>query len=1100
MISKLRPSNFPVLLGLVFVAILAATATSYGQLTNATLVGSVQDSSGGTLAGATVTARNLGTNQTRTDTTDTDGLFRIPDLPPGTYDVRVEKAGFKTSLTSQVTLHVGETTRIQVTLQVGTVQETVEVSDRPLLVNTEEAGITHVVEQKQVEELPLIKRNIYQLPVLEPGTAPARVQIPTYYNNSSYDLGFVTYGKRIRSTNFLLDGAPNSDNGLGGVPAIAPILDAVQEFQVSTSSLGREYGRNFGAVINVATKSGTNKIHGSAWEFHRNKAMNAGNFFDPVDPVTGEKHASALIQNQFGGTLGGPIRKDKTFWFLAYEGFRERRGVTRKVQVESPELRAWVAANLPNSVANYLFQNFPAPALVPGAPVFSQNIQFDGSPDYGTAVGQKTNSTTTDQYMLRLDNLFRGGNDRLFVRWSGHYPRTTGVGELTTIGGLGRMLRGFSRPLDGFIGSLAVGETHLFGNNILNDFRFGWLRNRAFTDGAPNNVPQFLLDDFTLGFGADFFLPINMLDNQVDFRDTVIINRGRHALKFGGQFSKEFEHGAFDALGRGMYEFASLSDFVNDLPYLQAQQLDPTTGQSIVNNPNEYRNFRRTDFSWFVQDDWKVRKNLTINLGLRHEIFGVIHEADGKQGGIILGAGATLLDKFINIPTFGKLPEMYKPYYKNFAPSIGMAWDPFGNGKLSVRGGFSMNFDRMHNDLLSEPARFSPPYSAFAVAIPPFGLGADIPYTVADVIQYPPTPNPGCAGGFDPVGLVGSGFCILFPYLIDPNLKTPYVEEWSLNIQYQLAPDWLVEVGYAGNEGHRLAFTNNPNRVAGGYQGIPYNLPDPFLAWVSYLSTDTNSNFHGATFQLKKHFSHGYLLQASYTYGKSMDIQDDAFAGDFANAGTGYFGTLDANNRHLDYGRSSFDMRHRITLNAVWNIGKMSNRSTAVRALLGDWQLNAIFSYESGRPFTVYNDAFVQTADYNADGGGGTQATGYDRPDTPSFGNSIGCPGPKQFADGIFTSPAVFPVPAFATNGNLGRNTYCGPDYKALDFSLSRNFAFKVLGEAGQIQFRAEAFNLTNRANMYLPVSDLAGDPLTFGKSTQAFTPRELQLGLKFVW
>ncbi len=1103
-----RTRCFGSVLAVVFLALLLGAVPSAAQLTTGTLVGTVQDPSGGSVAGATVTARNLGTNATRTDVTGAEGLFRLTDLQPGTYEVKAEKAGFKTTVTSNVTLHVGETSRVDMLLQVGLVEQKVEVDASAVTVNTEESRITHIVEQTQLEELPLIKRNIYQLPVLEPGTAPSRVSIPTYYNNSSYDLGFVTYGKRIRSTNFLLDGAPNSDNGLGGVPAIAPILDAVQEFQVSTSNMGREYGRNFGAVINVATKSGTNDIHGGVWEFHRNKAMNAGNFFDPVDPLTGEKHGSALIQNQFGGTLGGPIRKDKTFWFLAYEGFRERRGVTRKVQVETPQLRAWVHANLPGTVSDYLFQNFPGPDLVPGDPVYTQDIQGLGSPDYGTAVGQKTNSTTTDQYMLRLDNLFHDGNDRLFVRWSGHYPRTTGVGELTTIGGLGRMLRGFSRPLDGFIGSLAVGETHVFGHNLVNDFRFGWLRNRAFTDAYPENVPQFLLDDFTLGFGSDFFIPINMLDNQADFRDTVILNRGRHAFKFGGQWSKEFEHGAFDALGRGMYEFASLSDFVNNSPYLQAQQLDPTTGQSIVGSPNEYRDFRRTDFSWFVQDDWKIRKNLTLNLGLRHEIFGVIHEANGKQGGIVFNGGTTLLDKFFNIPTFGQLGEMYKPYYKNFAPAIGLAWDPFVNGKMSVRTGFSMNYDRMHNDLLSEPARFSPPYSAFVVAIPdaPFFLGAAIPYTVADVIQYPPTANPGCAGGFIPQGLVGTTAtpCILFPYLIDPNLKTPYVEEWNLNIQYQLAPDWLVEVGYAGNEGHRLAFTNDPNRVAGGYPPTgPFTRPDPYLGWASYLSTDTNSNYHGATFQIKKHFSHGYLLQASYTYGKSMDIQDDAFAGDFANAGTGYFGTLDANNRHLDYGRSSFDIRHRIALNAVWNIGKMSKRSAAVRAAFSEWQLNTIISYEAGRPFTVYNDAFVPQADYNADGGGGTQATGYDRPNTPAFGNTIGCSTPKQFADGIFASTAVFPTPdpfSAPANGNLGRNTFCGPDYKEVDLSLSRNFAFKFLGEGGQIQFRAEAFNLTNRSNMFLPVSDLAGDPLSFGKSTQAFNPRELQLGLKIVW
>src|SRR5581483_901576 len=476
------------------------------------------------------------------------------------------------------------------------------------------------------------------------------------------------------------------------------------------------------------TKSGTNLIHGGVWEFHRNAAVNASNFFDPGRP-------SALIQNQFGGTLGGPIRKDKTFWFIAYEGFRERRGFVRKVQVETPELRAWVAANRPGSVADYIFKNFPGPtptagttvdigtpapagagpfAFTPCDPTIPPPNGCDGIPDVGIAVGQKVNSTTTDQYSMRFDNLFREGNDRLFVRWAGDYPRNTGVGEVTTIGGLGRLLRGFRRPLDGFIGNLAVGETHIFGHNLVNDFRFGLLHNHAFTAAVPNDIPNFVLDDFTLGFGSDFFIPINLTDNEYNFRNTVIWDHGRHGIKFGAEFSYQKEHGFFDATARGFYEFASILDLANDAPYLQLQHIDPETGQSIVNSPNHIRNFRRRDFAWFVQDDWKIRKNLTLNLGVRHEIFGVLKETDGKQGGIVLGSGPTFFNQFVNAQ-FGALKELYQPYYKNFAPAIGLAWDPFSNGKFSVRSGFAINYDRLHNDLLTEPARFSPPFGAFAV-------------------------------------------------------------------------------------------------------------------------------------------------------------------------------------------------------------------------------------------------------------------------------------------------------------------------------------------------------------------------------------------------
>jgi carboxypeptidase family protein/TonB-dependent receptor-like protein len=1127
MICKLRPSKFPILLGFLLASILITAGTSYGQLMNATLVGSVQDSSGATLPGAPVTVRNLGTNQTRTDTTDADGFFRIPDLPPGTYEVRIEKTGFKTSLTSKVTLHVGETSRIQVTLQVGTLQETVEVSNRPLLVNTEEAGVTNIVEQEQVEELPLVRRNIFQLPVLEPGTAPTRILMPTYYNVSVYDMGFVSYGKNIRSANFMLDGSPNNDNGLGGIPAVAPILDAVQEFQVSTSDFAREFGRNFGADINVATKSGTNSIHGSAWEFHRNAGVNARNFFDAQTP-------SALIHNQFGFVLGGPLRKDKTFWFLGYEGFREKRGTTRDVQVETPELRAFVAANFPGTVAANLFQNFPGPAtILPGTGVnLGGTIQpctpNSCPPDLGVGVGQAINRTSTDQYIVRLDHNVTI-NDKLFVRWLGDYPRSSGAGELTTIGGLGRIMRGFRRPSDGFIGNLAAGYTHLFGQNVVNDFRFGYMYNQAKTSAFPANVPNFFMLDLTLGFGSDFFIPINFTNNAFNFKDTVLLTRGRHGMKMGVEYNHDLEASTFDVAARGVFVFSGLAGLVSDSPFGYLTQFDPLTGKSIVGSPNDQRHFRRRDFAWFYQDDWKLRKNLTVNAGIRWEYFGVLQETDGKQAGLILGPGSTIQEQLAGA-TLGKLNQMYQPNYRNFGPLLGIAWDPTGKGKFSVRGAWAINYDRIHNDLLSEPARFTPPYGALVLAAPPLTNCAMPTYTVANVFQFPPVLPPAVNGVVYGGGLNANG--MLDPTLpngctfgevqaIDQHLRTPYVEQWNATLQYELANNWLIELSYAGNQGHRLSFTNDPNRITGALPTgdpkciIPILRPncllaEPFLGTLDYLSTTGFSNYNGGSIQLKKQFSHGYLLQASYTYGKVLNLQDDANAGDFIGSGTAYNGTQDAAKPRLDYGRSSFDIRHRITANGVWEIGKFSKSGALVRNLLGDWQINALFSYEAGRPFTVSNSV----VDYNGDGGGAAQAppTGnaYDRPDVTALGNSVGCKSPHAYVAGLF-QPLDFKAPAMNTDGNLGRNTFCGPNYTAVDFSLVRNIHAKFLGEQGRIQFRAEAFNLFNRVNLYLPDSDLGLNGLrqsgglstafsTFGKSTQAYPPRELQFGIKFSW
>jgi Carboxypeptidase regulatory-like domain/TonB dependent receptor-like, beta-barrel len=1132
-----HPGSFPALVVSLFAATLILSAVGYGQLTNATLVGSVQDPGGAVLVGANVAVRNVGTNQIRTDVTNAEGLYRITDLPPGTYEVKAEKQGFKTTLASGIVLHVGQTSRVDMTMQVGTFEQKVEVSAATVLVNTEEAGITNIVEQKQVEELPLVRRNIYQLPVMEPGTQPTRILMPTYYNNSVYDLGFVSYGKNIRSSNFMLDGAPNNDNGLGGIPGIAPILDAVQEFQVSTNDFGREFGRNFGAVVNVATKSGTNQIHGSAWEFHRNAAVNASNFFDPGRP-------SALIQNEFGFTLGGPIRKDKMFWFMAYEGFRERRGVTRRVQVETPQLRAFVAAQDAlagaQSVAGYLFQHFPGPPTVPATEV-SLGIQPANGPcgpnpcpDVGIGTGQAVNSTTTDQYDLRFDDFFHGGNDRLFVRWAGHYPRSTGVGELTTIGGLGRIIRGFRRPSDGSIGNLAVGYTHIFNPALVNDFRFGYMRNQASTDAFPSNAPDFFMNDLTLGFGSDFFIPINFTNNAFNFKDNVLVTSGKHGMKMGVEYNHDLESSTFDVASRGVYVFANLPGFVANSPLAYEVHIDPQANVSIINSPNRFRHFRRRDFAWFFQDDWKVRKNLTINAGLRWEYFGVITETNGKQAGLTLGSGATIQEQLIGA-TVGKLGQLYKPNYRNYGPLLGFAWDPKGNGRFSVRGGWAINYDRIHSDLLSEPARFTPPFGAFALAAP--GLtnpSCSLPaYTPASVFQFPPSIPAGFTSGLNSNGFLDPSVgCVLAEVMaIDQKLRTPYVEQWNFTLQYELVNDWLLELSYAGNQGHRLSFTNDPNRVTAGAPpavpcfvgGVPLGarpnclLAEPLLSTLDYLSTTGLANYNSGSVQVKKRFTHGYLLQASYTFGKALDIQDDANAGDFIGSGTGYNGTQDAANPRGDYGRSSFDIRHRVTANGVWEIGKLPKQSALVRNLLGGWQINTIVSYESGRPFTVYNSV----VDYNGDGGGAAQAppTGnaYDRPNIgPTFGNSVGCRSPHDYVNGLFQSGANVPgtvfgfiMPTSGTDGNLGRNTFCGPNFKSVDFSLVRNFPAPFMGERGKIQFRVEAFNMFNRVNLYLPDSDLGALSLraglssafsTFGKSTQAYTPRELQFGLKLSW
>ncbi|RMG54163.1 MAG: TonB-dependent receptor [Acidobacteria bacterium] len=1062
------------------------------QLTNATVTGVVTDEQGAVLPDVQITVRNVATNETRQVMTNQSGLYRVPNLSPGEYEVKAERQGFKTDVRRDVVLHVGDVLRIDFVLQVGTIEEVITVTGAPL-VQTEEARLAGLVAPRQVTDLPLNGRNIYQLPVLEAGVTPLNANVATPTNNNSYKLAFTTYGKRLRSTNYILDGVPNNNDYIGGLPAITPTVDAVEEFEIQTSNFSSEFGRNYGAIVNVVTKSGGNAIHGTAWEFHRNSALDARRFFDGKDPAP-------LLQNQFGFSLSGPIRKDHTFFFVSYEGFRGRRGDSVSFQTETPELRQFVFQTRPDSIAAQLFRDFPGPPPIPGT---EQDIgspapgEFaigppDGIPDIALTSGTVSDARNTDQFMIRIDHNFHEGRDKIFARWIHEDERSTGAVPSVNAP-LEHIVRGFRHPFDGIFSGVAVGWTKLFGANVVNDFRFGFLRVRATPTASPAEIPNIIIDDGTAGFGSTFLLPVNFPMNTFDWKDNVSVTVGSHGIKFGVDVTYFQENSDFTIFGRGMYEFASLLDFIDDEPFLQVAQIDPQTGDFTRN----IRHFRRWWIGAFFQDSWKVTPHFTFNYGLRYDLYTVPTERDGKLSNIIFNGGDDIFSRFAQA-SIGQVKDMYEGDHNNFAPRLGLAWDPVGSGKFVIRAGFGVAYDQIYEDAFAEPARFQPPFNAIAIALPIFGLGTSISYTI------PATPSDNFRLGMnDRGGLNGSP---IFPFLIDPHIRTGYGMDWFLNIQWEFQPNWMIELGYTGNAARKLLRSEDFNRVNGDLlDGVEDRL-NPNWGNSFYVGSDGNANYHGATVRLIKRLSSGYSLEVNYTFGKVIDEQSDPFAGDIDNFGVGYVGAQDITNRSLERGRANFDVTHRLAINAVWELPIFRNTAGWRGQVFGGWQLNTIVTLQSGKAFGVFTTApfdidpatGLPTGDFNADAGGGTQGGAYDRPNTPAFGNTNKGSSRSDFINGLFKA-SDFPIPEAGTVGDLGRNTFEGPGFATVDFSLFKIFRFPALGEQGRIEFRAEAFNLFNRVNLFLPGNDLA-DTLTFGKSTRTFPAREIQFGLKFIW
>lgn len=1104
-----RQATFALLLAVV---LLGCALAAQAQWTEGTIAGTVTDPAGAAIPNVRVVVTSQQTGRTYEAQTSDIGYFRVPYLPPGKYTIRVEATGFKTAIVKDVEVSVNVTTRTDVQLELGTVAETVEVIGGPTLVQTEEARLADTYENRQVQELPIEGRDIYRLPVLQPGVTATLAPVISNSSFNTFDNAFISNGASVRGNNFVLDGTNNNNEWLGGTPAITPSVEAIQEFQVQTLNFSAEYGRNNGSVTNIVTKSGSNDFHGSVFYYHRNSGVDARTVFDAEKPAP-------LQQHQFGASFGGPIRKNQTFFFFNYEGTRNKRGLTQIQFVETPEFRDLVQTTAPTSLAALFFDNFPAPPCDAGTAFDAGSIPplalgpfgfdptLDGVVDYCTARLARPQKRSSDQFIARVDHNF-SDKDKFTARWLFDDREADTTLEQQGDGAIRR----FRADLLGDFTDINLGYLRTFSSTFLNNLRFsfgrqdfgiqtsmppGSVKDTLESIGQPEFFGVLFFDDGTASIGNSIYIPRNFVFNVYTVSDVATAIIGPHTLKFGFDTRWIQENSDYLLETRPFFEFASLFNFANDDAYWHDGLInrDPSSPEfgRYTGSP---RHYRWQHWGFFVQDDWKARRNLTLNLSLRYEIFGSASEKNDMMANIILGSGSDFFDRIAT----GRADRVNEPFpteYTNFAPRIGLAWDPWGDGKTSVRAGFAIAYLEPYSNMWTNSTRFNPPFAAWVGSSPALGRGTDVHYTFpfeeSPDFSLPPTPTNG----------VPLGIKIVLDS-INEGLTTAYSTQWFAGFQREFFRDYSVSANYVGTRGMKIYLWEDWNRVRGDILDFSEDRLNPEWGSIWMVSNGADSIYHGANVQLRKAYSRGFMFVANYTFGQAIDWpSSDAGLGDFTNISTSasfYIGAQDIQNRRADRGPSEFDARHRFTWSGIWDLPSPAGDNAVLNKLLGGWQVNGIVSLQSGRPYTVSCALpWFLGCDFNLDGRENDRPN---NPGLPSSGYST-----QDFIDGVFSiddfcpgGPAPFwlgpPCGVTAgTNGNLGRNTYRGPGFASVDIGFFKNTR---INERYNIQFRWEIFNLFNRRNLWIPVNNL-GSPF-FGRSLTSFPGRQMQFALKFIF
>lgn len=1050
----------------IAVLLLAGAASAAAQHQLATIQGTVSDQTGAVVPGVTMTVTNVATGITRTTVSNEAGIYRLPGLDPGRYEVAATLEGFRPVRQRDVILSVGATVGIDVRLQPGQIAEAVEVVGHSPDIQTEKAEVSAVVEQRKVVDLPLVSRNPLALAALQPGVVGIIGTTDLFVTEQA--LGISANGQRQSGNNALVDGVTISGGPWGGTVLVVPNIEAVEEFQIIANNPSSEFGRNAGAAVSIITKGGTNRLSGSAFEFHRNQGLRAKNVFETTKPD--------FERNDFGVSLGGPIRRDRTFVFGAYDGVRETAGQGALYTVETEALKNWVVANRPNSIAARLMQEFAPPAYPTqnlrdlGSPAPGANVTgpADGIADVGSIPVTLTYVRRGDQYMGRVDQVLGGGSDR--VRGS-YYLNNI---ETQTL----YVRPQFDHPFNFRNQLLTSNYSRVISGRTLNELTFGWVRQSAETGDPTPLAPTITITGmpYPAAFGVDLWHPITFTQNNFEIRNVLTMDRGTHSFRVGGELRHGRDGATLHHWERPNYSFTSILDFVDDEPFSETRAVDPATGQPTV-APGTYIT---NEFGFFFQDNWKVRENLTLNLGLRYDNFGSPGKKEGAFNGIILGPGSTRQEQ-IATARAAAVDGIYETDWNNIAPRFGVAWDPGGDASFVVRGGAGLSYNRINNTAFSDERLNPPQFAAASTSVQ--DPSAAILYTLGP--SYPA--NPALGRGLDANGGIRGSRVNL--RVVDPALRLPYAYNWFAGVQRRLRWDFVLDVNYIGSASRNLLGGDGPvsqnyNRFAGDLLDGVLNRLNPSFGTIDITESRIDASYHGLTTQVNRRFRQGLAFQVAYTLGKAEDAAGNA---------------QEVTQPEREKGPANHDVRHVVKMNAMWQI-PFRTGVKPLEYLLGGWQLNAITIYQSGNPFSVICALPYPQCDFNADGQTSNDRVNVTRTD-------LGSPSQSDWLRGVLTA-ADYSLPAAGTLATQPRNAFRGPSYFNTDLSLFKNISIPwVNGGSATMQLRLEAFNVFNKAHLAMtndPTNPfIQTNSPVFGRVTSLRTgtqPRVIQLGAKFLF
>ena len=997
-------------LALVSAIVLLLISTQTQAQSTAALEGQVTDAQGAIMRGAEITATSFDTGAVRKAFTDDSGWFEMAALRAGAYRVEVKHPGFQTEVLDSLSLEVGKRIRQNFQLRVGDVSETVTISANHELIELSSSSISQVVDQRMVQQLPLNGRYFLDLGLLTPGsvTSPqgAFSSAPVRGLGS---FAFTTAGNREETINYVINGITLNNLTFSSI-TFQPSIGTVQEFNVDNSTLSAEHGQSSGAIVAIATRSGANQFHGEAFEFFRNDALDARNFFT----LTSSK-PPPFKRNQFGGQIGGPIIKDKLFFFFSYEGLRQRQQIDLNSLVLSDAQRAAVL----DPVIKKLLP------LIPQANFFDSS----GTPRF---VGAAKAIVDADQWSIDL-SYHLGANDQLHGYYNGYRTFNTEPSRN------GNTVPGFGNFQDIYRQVFTLNETHVFGLRLVNELRAGFNRLSAVTKpnaqmnpadfGINNGITQTIgLPQVSvaggLNFGGPSGNPSGRGDTTIVVSDAVSYLLGQHSIKFGGEF-RQFLNNNFRQ-PTGSFNFPTVASFIAG----NANSFSVTLGSqsSSISEPA---------IGFFGQDNFKFRPNLTFEIGLRYE-WNVTPTERYDRFIIFDPTTASLVRVGANID------RIYHQNNKNFQPRLGFAWDPFKDGKTSVRASYAVQTDQPMTSIVLATAT-NPPLA--------------VPLAFTGAIRFDNAIQLATAAG-------------LAPQSIDNHFDNAYLQSWNFNVQRELSRNLALMGGYIGSKGSHLIVRRNINQPINGVRPFPKLspsspiLPGAFLGNVTQVESSSNSSYNALWLSAIERLEHGLQFNASYTRSKSLD---------YNSFSTGGIVGQNAYNLRGDRGLSDFDARNRFVISALYDLPFQANE------FISGWQFALIVQSQSGNPVNVV------TSNSTVNGVANTL-----RPDVNGPVAIIGS------VDSWFDTSAFTAVTRL---GNLGRNAIVGPTFNNTDFSIIKNTKF---GEKLRAQFRVEFFDLFNHANFGQPGS-VVGTPL-FGQLTSTRFPtgesgssRQIQFALKLV-